>query len=121
MAVDNDQNTMFLNPVAERMLDIQEKDFTGKPLLDIIRNRDAEKILRNILENYQGQSMGFELPWPMGRTIRVLFAPIRPKVKHSRTIGTLAIMYDITAIRKLEKVRSDFVEKLPMTQDPLRL
>ncbi len=112
VAVDNDQNTMFLNPVAERMLDIQEKDFTGKPLLDIIRNRDAEKILRNILENYQGQSMGFELPWPMGRTIRVLFAPIRPKVKHSRTIGTLAIMYDITAIRKLEKVRSDFVENV---------
>ena len=79
MAVDNDQNTMFLNPVAERMLDIQEKDFTGKPLLDIIRNRDAEKILRNILEKYQASpwDLNYRGPW---KDEVVLFAPIRPKV-----------------------------------------
>jgi two-component system phosphate regulon sensor histidine kinase PhoR len=109
IAVDSSENIMFLNPVAARMLDIRDQDFTGKPLFDIVCNKETERILRNVLKTQRGQIMGFELPWPKNRTIKVISAPIRPKVKHSRTIGTLIIMQDITTIKKLEKIRSDFV------------
>ena len=109
IAVDSSGNIMFLNPVAVRMLDIQDKEFIGKPLFDIVCNKEAERILRNVLETQRGQIMGFELPWPKNRTIKVVSAPIRPKIKHSRNIGTLIIIQDITTVKKLEKIRSDFV------------
>lgn len=109
IAVDSSENIMFLNPVAIRMLDIQDRDFIGRPLFDIVCNKEAERILRNVLETQRGQIMGFELPWPKNRTIKVISAPIRPKIKHSRTIGTLIIIQDITTVKKLEKIRSDFV------------
>ncbi|NLO25535.1 MAG: cell wall metabolism sensor histidine kinase WalK [Clostridiales bacterium] len=109
VAVDNNGNTMFLNPVAERMLDIRNKNFNGKPLFDLIRNEDAKKFLSEVLSAERGRSLEFELPWPRKRTIRVTSAPIRPKVKHSRTIGTLIIIHDITTVKKLQNMRSDFV------------
>jgi len=109
VAVDNSGNTMFLNPVAERMLDIQGSDFAGKPLFDMVRNKDAEKVLKDVLAAQRGRFMEFELTRPKKRTIRVISAPIRPKIRHSRTIGTLIIIHDVTTIKKLEKMRSDFV------------
>lgn len=109
IAVDSSENIMFLNPVAVRMLDIRDQDFTGRPLFDIVCNKEAERILRDVLKTQRGQTLEFELPWPKNRTIKVITAPIRPKVKHSRTIGTLIIIQDITTVKKLEKIRSDFV------------
>jgi len=109
VAVDNDQNTMFLNPIAERMLDVREKNFYGKPLFDIFRNKDAERVLKQVMSAERGRPMEFELTWPKNHTIRIISAHIRPKVKHSRTIGTLITIQDITKVKKLEKMRSDFV------------
>jgi two-component system phosphate regulon sensor histidine kinase PhoR len=109
VAVDNHQNTMFLNPNAEKMLDIREKDFVGKPLLDIIGSSEAKAVFKNILESRGEQYAEFQLQQPDKKTINVISAPIRPKVKHSRTIGTLMIIQDVTAMKKLEKMRSDFV------------
>jgi two-component system phosphate regulon sensor histidine kinase PhoR len=109
VAVDNAGNTMFLNPVAERMLDIRDKNFIGSPLFDVVRNKDAEKFFKDVFAAQRGKTFEFELPHPKDRIIRVITAPIRPKVKHSQPIGTLAIIQDITAIKKLEKMRSDFV------------
>ncbi|MDD2573904.1 MAG: ATP-binding protein [Firmicutes bacterium] len=109
VAVDNNRNTMFLNPVAERMLDVRERDFNGKPLFDIVRSKAAERVLREVLAAQRGRPLEFELPMQKKRTIMVISAHIRPKVKHSRPIGTLIIIQDITTIKKLEKMRSDFV------------
>jgi two-component system phosphate regulon sensor histidine kinase PhoR len=109
IAVDNNGRTMIINPVAEKLFDIQEKDFTGKYLYDIVRNKEVERILRDVLGSQNEEPMEFELTWPEDRVIRAFSVPIKPKVKHSRTIGTLIITQDVTNIRKLEKMRSDFV------------
>ncbi|MBA1333710.1 MAG: Phosphate regulon sensor protein PhoR (SphS) [Firmicutes bacterium] len=109
IAVDNDVKTLIINPAAEKLLDIREKDFSGKYLYDIVRNSEMERVLRSVIESIKDRSFEFELTWPEERMIRVFSAPIRPKVKHGRTIGTLIIIQDVTDIRKLEKIRSDFV------------
>lgn len=109
IAVDNDIRTLIINPAAEKLLDIREKDFTGKYLYDIVRNGEMEKVLKSVIESTKYRSFEFELTWPEERIIRVFSSPIRPRVKHARTIGTLILIQDITDIRKLEKIRSDFV------------
>ncbi len=109
VAVDNDQKIMFINPVAEKMLDIQEKNFVGKSLFEVIRNEEIQRVLGDVLDVPRDKSMEFELSCPVERIIRVMSAPIRPKVRHSRIIGTLIMIQDVTTIKKLEKMRSDFV------------
>lgn len=109
IAVDTGGNVMFLNPNAERMLDIRDDEPIGKSLFELISNEDAEKILHNALEIYETQTFEFELVWPKKRVIRVIGAPIKPKIRHGRTIGILLTFQDITTVHKLQKIRSDFV------------
>ncbi len=112
IAVDMGGNVMFLNPNAERMLDIRDDEPIGKSLFELISNEDAEKILHNALEIYETQTFEFELVWPKKRVIRVIGAPIKPKIRHGRTIGILLTFQDITTVHKLQKIRSDFVSNV---------
>lgn len=109
VAVDNRHNTLFLNPVAENMLFITEKDFIKKPLFDIVENTKIKQALKKALESRSEQYTDLEMPWPGGKTVSIISTPIKPKVKHGTTIGTLMLIHDVTTMKKLEKVRSDFV------------
>ena len=99
-----------------RMLDIRDQDFTGRPLFDIVCNK-AERILRDVLKTQRGQTLEFELPWP-NRTIKVITAPIRPKVKHSRTIGTLIIIRTLQPL-KAGKSGRILLQMSPTSSRPL--
>lgn len=109
IAVDNRKKAMIINPVAEKLLDIQEKDFVGKDLFEIARNKEAAEALRKILNLKEAGSMEFELTWPENKILKFFSAPIRLQDSPLKKIGNLIIIQDITDIRKLEKMRSDFV------------
>lgn len=109
IAVDNNGKIMIINPVAERLLDIQEKNVSGKDLFELARNDEAVSAVKKILEPGKEGPLEFNFSWPEEKIIRTYSAPITLKGRYARTIGTLIIAQDITDIRKLEKIRSDFV------------
>ncbi|MDI3533900.1 MAG: two-component system, OmpR family, phosphate regulon sensor histidine kinase PhoR [Thermosediminibacterales bacterium] len=109
IAVDNRKKAMIINPVAEKLLDIQEKDFVGKDLFEIARNKEAAEAIERILNLKEASSMEFELTWPENKILKFFSAPIRLQDRPLKKIGNLIIIQDITDIRKLEKMRSDFV------------
>lgn len=101
IAVDNNYKVIMINPYAEKIFGIS-KNIIGLNLLDSIRDFEFEAILRNSHEDFNEM----KILWPKERILRIRKADILTEGKH---IGTVAVIQDITDIRRLENIRSEFV------------
>lgn len=101
IAVDRNFNVIMINPYAERIFGIHE-DIMGKSLLNNIKDYELEKILLNNDNEYKE----FKIMWPQERDLRIKTTDIINRNEH---IGKVAVVQDITDIKKLENMRSQFV------------
>lgn len=79
-----------------------DKDIIGKNLLDHIRNFELEDIFKNKLNDYRE----IKIIWPKERDLRIKTADIN---NGKQLIGTVAVVQDVTDIKRLENIRSQFV------------
>jgi two-component system phosphate regulon sensor histidine kinase PhoR len=100
IAVDRNQRIMLINPYAKKIFGI-EKDIIGEKLLNTIRDFELEDIIKS--KEYERLLTIF---WPTKRDLRIKTADI---IYGGETIGTVAVIHDITDIKKLENMRSQFV------------
>ena len=100
IAVDRDFRVMLINPYAKKIFGI-DKDIIGEKLLKTIRDFELEDIIKN--KEYQRELTIF---WPVKRDLRIKTADI---IYGSEHMGTVAVIHDITDIKKLENMRSQFV------------
>ena len=70
--------------------------------MDHIRNFELEDIFKNTKEEYKE----IKIFWPKERELRIRTADI---INEGEKIGTVAVVQDITDIKKLENMRSQFV------------
>lgn len=100
IAVDKNYKVIMINPYAEKIFGIN-KDIIGQNLMDFIRDYELEKIFKN-----NEESKEINILWPEKRVLKAKTADIMSDRYH---IGTVAVVQDITDIRKLENMRSQFV------------
>ncbi|MCR4430073.1 MAG: cell wall metabolism sensor histidine kinase WalK [Tepidanaerobacteraceae bacterium] len=106
LAVDNAGRIMLVNPVAEKMFNIRAPDVTGRYLIEVIRNYELNEFIKASLK--RGIVSFKELIFlPDEQILRVHVSPIEDF--SGKTLGIVAVIRDITELRRLEKVRSDFV------------
>ena len=101
VAVDRNNKIMMINPYAKKLFGING-DIIGGSLLDYIRDFELDKVLH-------GDNLGpkeIKIFWPSEKILRVRTADILNDSEH---IGTVAVIHDITDIKKLENIRSEFV------------
>lgn len=108
IAIDNNERVLFMNPAAIDILDIREKDTTGKYLLQIVRNNDMDDFLREIIEKKRFESKEIFINYPEEKYLKIYTNPIKYSDSED-VIGIIIIIQDITEIRKLERVRTEFV------------
>ncbi len=108
IAVDSNQNILFINPMAQQMLDIHESDMVGRHLLEIIRNSKIDNMIKNILEDATHEENEITINYPEEKIFRLYSNAIKYPESES-IIGIIIIIQDITEIRKLERMRSEFV------------
>lgn len=101
IAVDRKYRVIIINPYAEKLFGV-EKNAIGKKLLDTIRNYELENIFREKSEEYRE----LKLAWPSEKDLRVRTADI---INGYECIGTVAVFQDITDLKKLENMRTQFV------------
>ena len=101
IAVDRNNKIMMINPYAKNIFGIK-KNIIGKNLLDHIRDFEIE----NLLHSEEGAYREIKIFWPSEKVLRIRTADI---VNESEHIGTVAVVHDITDIKRLESMRSDFV------------
>lgn len=101
IAIDKNSKVIMVNPYAKRIFGIN-KDIIGEKLMDNIRDFEFEDIFNNINDEFRE----LKILWPKERELRVRTADI---IRGKEKIGTVAVVNDITDIKRLENMRSQFV------------
>lgn len=101
IAVDKSNKIIMINPYAEEIFGIK-KNIIGQNLMDNIRDFEFERVFKGSNEEYKE----IKILWPRERELRIKTADI---ISDIGIIGTVAVVQDITDIKRLENMRSQFV------------
>ena len=107
VAVDNDDRLITLNKAGSRLLMVNPEMVKGHSIQEIIRNKDLQRFLqqtRNAAAPAEGEIVlnGLSERFIQLHGTKLLDA-------RGKAIGVLLVMNDVTAMRRLERVRRDFV------------
>ena len=109
IALDNSKRVTFINSNAEDIFGIKEEKIKGKYVLEAFRNNPLDDLIENLIYKNVMVKEELEVFNPEHRILNIYSNPIRLTDNPNRTIGVLIIIEDITEIRKLERMRKDFV------------
>ncbi|SHH56817.1 PAS/PAC sensor signal transduction histidine kinase [Caloranaerobacter azorensis DSM 13643] len=109
IALDNNKRIILVNPVAEKMLEIKEADVRNKHVLEVLKDLNLKENICELLNTNVQSKFEVEVKEPNNRIFNVYINPIKLTNDPNRTIGVLVIIQDITEIRRLERMRKDFV------------
>ncbi len=99
IVIDTDERLVMINPAAQAALNLTEVSYRGRPVREVISQPD---VLELIDVTGQRLSNRTEFTAEDGRVFSVQLTPI-PEV------GIALTLYDITYLRKLDRIKSDFV------------
>jgi two-component system phosphate regulon sensor histidine kinase PhoR len=107
LVLDADGRVVLVNPSLREML-LLDADAVGKPLLEVVRNADLKQTLGRAAEAgdhaVEPISAEVELFGLKPRRLLVHAAPLRDEAG-----GIIAVVVDVTNLRRLESLRRDFV------------
>jgi two-component system phosphate regulon sensor histidine kinase PhoR len=107
IAVDRDEHVIAMNKAAARLLDADPNEAVGRSVQEVARNPELQRFAADALAS--GKPIEGDLTLH-GREICYLQAhgaPIRDG--RGRRIGSVLVLNDVTRLKHLESVRSDFV------------
>jgi two-component system phosphate regulon sensor histidine kinase PhoR len=104
IVVDKNERILLINPSAQRIFNING-NVEGKHFIEVVRNNEIEDIIKNV--TCEDIEIPLEYPHPM--TLRVKSTKVSEGEKDGKDIGILLFIEDVTKIKMLEKIRSDFV------------
>lgn len=105
VAVDNRCRVIMVNSAAEKLFKIKRDEVLGRHLLEMLRNRELYDLVNDVLENRKNVSQELKMITSEEKIFRVNIVPISGE----KSSGAVAVLRDITDLRKLERVRTDFV------------
>lgn len=105
VAIDRDQRILFANERAGQLLDYPTRSAVGRFLPELIRQRAILDVVKGSLED--GGSRSLELDWlvPGQRTLALHVA----RLPGSPPRGAVLVFHDNTELRRLERLRQEFV------------
>ena len=107
VAIDTEQRILSLNQAAGRLLNVEIAQAQGRNLVEVIRNADLQRLTKKILSSRQIVEEQITLHDGAERFVQVHGSVLRDGA--DRDIGSLLVIHDVTRLRRLETVRSDFV------------
>ncbi|MEK7353537.1 MAG: ATP-binding protein [Chloroflexota bacterium] len=101
---DAEGRIVLANPATERLFDFREKDVITRPLIEAVRDHEADEILKLCLRTGQPQSVQFETALSK-RFLRAIAVPIT----EGELTGALLLFQDLTELRSLQTMRRELV------------
>lgn len=108
IAIDSSERVLFINPVAERILNISDNNVVGKHLLQVVRNNSIDNYLNTILRDKRFFNTEITIDGHSEKVLKFYANPIKQTDK-SDIKGIIITIQDITELRKLERMRTEFV------------
>lgn len=106
VAVDKDTRILSLNPTIEKIFAVAGSESLGKFFLEAIRNNDLAEVINKVLKSGELLSQELNLSWPVQKIFHVNASAL---FDAGNVSGCLLVIHDVTQLRKLEKMRTDFV------------
>lgn len=106
VVIDKNGYIVSINGTIEKIFGISKKSAENKVFLEAIRNNELWDIVDKVLKEGVLISREIRLEWPVQRALKINASAI---FDDSSVSGCLLVLHDVTEIRKLEKMRSDFV------------
>ncbi|MEK6660916.1 MAG: ATP-binding protein [candidate division NC10 bacterium] len=106
LAVDGESRILFINASACRLFNASSVGAEGRPFLEVIRNKEILDLLNRTLREGAFTTQEFQTYAPVQRTVQVHAAPLKGR---EGTSGVILVLHDVTELRRLETVRTEFV------------
>jgi len=110
IALDMNEQIIKLNRAAAEMLDVAEEEVKGKTIQELIRNRDFERYVKRGISGEDGFEGEVILHSRGDLYLQVYVSVLRDA--GGKQLGVLMIVNNMTSLRKLERVRKDFVSNV---------
>jgi two-component system phosphate regulon sensor histidine kinase PhoR len=112
--VDAQERLVFCNRAFSEILNLQSTTSEGSPLIEVVRNSDLLGLIRRALQGEEGLQSDIAMGIVTPQNFSVSAAPVKalesdrsgPADKPS---GAVVVLHDVTELRRLERVRQDFV------------
>jgi two-component system phosphate regulon sensor histidine kinase PhoR len=108
IAVDGHDSILLMNGPARALFGLGQARVDGKPFLEVVRNADLREIFRSSRYTADGGVVRREmrLTTPGERIVQVNAMPLRFA---GDELAVVMVLHDVTALRRLERVRTEFV------------
>ncbi len=107
LAIDADERVINLNHATEELFGIEAKSAEGRPLQEVIRNPELQRLAASTLSSDRPVEGEIAIYGDEERILQGQGTVLRDA--RGEKIGALLVLYDITRLRRLERVRRDFV------------
>lgn len=109
IAFDNDLKTILINPCAENILGLEETEVMGKDIGEVIKDKKLKEMFLDLIDLGTPKEIELTFKSSDDKVLNIYANPIIFHKNSARRLGTVFIIQDITKIKKLERVREDFV------------
>ncbi len=107
IAVDQEERVILFNRALQKMLELPPNDTLGRFHWEAVRNPEINNLFKKVLRTRKQKTIEFSFTPLKEKIFRVQAAPI---VDSGGTLlGVVTVLHDITEIKRLEKVRMEFV------------
>lgn len=107
VVVENNQQITMANPVVNQLLGNDLTSKQGQHFQDVFHHSELNTLVEQAFESQQAQNKEIKLYYPIEKELDVHVVPIFDVAEDP--LNFIVLLYDITEIKKLEKVRADFV------------
>jgi two-component system, OmpR family, phosphate regulon sensor histidine kinase PhoR len=123
--IDAQEKLVFSNRAFSEILNLDTSAIEGRPVIEVVRNSDLLELIRRVLRGEEGVRGDIAMGIVQQRSFSVTAAPVRvleaaqpggsPGIPAAETPaaaetpGAVVVLHDLTELRRLERVRQDFV------------
>lgn len=117
--ISRDERAIYYNRAFAQILDVEPRGATvqaplgalasGRPLVETVRQSELLTAVRQVLKSGQRAEIEVTVGTLRQRTFSATIAPVRASLDAQVSPGAVLVLHDISDLRRLERVRRDFV------------
>lgn len=104
---DSEGRISLINPAAEGFLGVRAEEVMGMPHVEVVKNYSLSSLIDEVLLSWKPARKEISLIYPQERIMETHAAPIFGV--RGEPHGVVVVLYDISEIKHLERVRAEFV------------
>jgi len=113
--IDADERLVFYNRAFSEIFGVQDAE--GRPLIEVVRNAELVGLIRKALRGDEGLQNDISMGIVQMQNFSVTAAPVKAldptgaehDLAKAKPSGAVVVLHDVTELRRLERVRQDFV------------